>query len=234
MDPARRPINRAKSFHRCDRLHSARRRVPATMRRQQGSKAMTTKGFLSRAAILTMTALTLAACQGEAAATQAAAPGASLTRAAETRDFGVAPTQVLRASNRHANTPRTVPGARTITTQELADLLTLPQPPVLLDVLGGSGHSTVSGAQWMPGAGDGSTFDDEVQTRLVAAATRLANGDKGRTVVVFCLSELCWLSYNAALRLVHAGFTNVRWYRGGTEAWAAARQPTVRATRATW
>jgi len=197
---------------------------------------MTTKGFLSRAAILTMTALTLAACEGGGAGSQTAGTAGppTLTRAAEVRDFGVAPTQTIRTGNYHANTPRTVPGARTITTQELAELMTLPQKPVLLDVLGGNGHATLVGANWLPAAGLGTGFDDEVQNRLVAAATRLTNGDKGRTIVVYCLSEMCWLSYNTALRLVRAGFTDVRWYRGGTEAWTAARQPTERATRATW
>lgn len=196
---------------------------------------MTTRESIRRASILTMVALSLAACQGDGATPQTvASAGAAPARANEMRDFGVAPTRTIRTGNYHASTPLTVPGARTITTADLAALLTLPQPPVLLDVLGGQGHATLASAQWMPGAGLGTGYDDDVQNRLVATATRLTQGDKGRTVVVFCLSELCWLSYNAALRLVHAGFTDVRWYRGGTEAWVAAGQPTARATRASW
>jgi hypothetical protein len=147
-----------------------------------------------RAALLTIAALSLAACQGDGAIPQAMASTSSApAQLAELRDFGVAPKRTLRPTNRHANTPLTAPGARTVTTAELINLLTLPQPPVLLDVLGGSGHSTVAGAQWIPGAGDGSTFEDDVQQRPVAAATRLTGGDKGRTFVVFCLSELCRL-----------------------------------------
>ena len=34
------------------------------------------------------------------------------------------------------------------------------------------------------------------------------------------------MSYNAALRAINAGYTNVKWYRGGIEAWKAAGLPT--------
>ena len=33
------------------------------------------------------------------------------------------------------------------------------------------------------------------------------------------------MSYNAALRAIHAGYGNVHWYRGGLEAWQRAGQP---------
>ncbi len=41
------------------------------------------------------------------------------------------------------------------------------------------------------------------------------------------LSRECWVSYNAALRAINAGYTNVLWYRGGIEAWKAAGLPTL-------
>jgi hypothetical protein len=34
------------------------------------------------------------------------------------------------------------------------------------------------------------------------------------------------MSYNAALRAINAGYTNVLWYRGGIEAWKMAGLPT--------
>jgi rhodanese-related sulfurtransferase len=33
------------------------------------------------------------------------------------------------------------------------------------------------------------------------------------------------MSYNAALRAIAAGYSNVLWYRGGIEAWKAAGMP---------
>jgi rhodanese-related sulfurtransferase len=38
-------------------------------------------------------------------------------------------------------------------------------------------------------------------------------------MVFFCANVRCWLSYNASLRAVRLGYTGVRWYRGGIEAW---------------
>jgi rhodanese-related sulfurtransferase len=38
-------------------------------------------------------------------------------------------------------------------------------------------------------------------------------------MVFFCANARCWLSYNAALRAVRLGYSGVRWYRGGIDAW---------------
>ncbi len=35
----------------------------------------------------------------------------------------------------------------------------------------------------------------------------------------------CWGSYNAALRAIRLGYTNVHWFRGGVEAWQQAGLP---------
>jgi hypothetical protein len=37
--------------------------------------------------------------------------------------------------------------------------------------------------------------------------------------VVFCVNSERFTGYNLALRLVAFGYTDVRWYRGGVEAW---------------
>ena len=49
-------------------------------------------------------------------------------------------------------------------------------------------------------------------------------GNLATPLVFYCLSTECWMSYNAALRAINMGFTNVLWYRGGIEAWKAAGQ----------
>lgn len=54
----------------------------------------------------------------------------------------------------------------------------------------------------------------------------MTGGNRETPLVLYCLSNQCWMSYNAALRAIHLGYTNVLWYRGGLEAWKAAGQAT--------
>ena len=142
-------------------------------------------------------------------------------RADELADHGVPLQATLRLADHHAPTPLAVPGARTVRTAELRRLLQAPPPerPILLDVLGGSGHATLPGAIWLPDAGRGESFDDALQARLGQTLAALTGGDRARPLVFFCASPLCWLSYNAALRAVRLGYGSVLWYRGGIEAW---------------
>jgi len=147
----------------------------------------------------------------------------------EDRDWGVAPTSQLRQLPYSAPTPRMAPGVATIATQGLQALLEgePARAPVLIDVASGDGHRTLPGAYWLPGAGRGANFIDELQSSLAALLEKLTDGDKQRPVVFFCVNTQCWLSYNAALRAAAAGYAKVYWYRGGIEAWRAAGLPLV-------
>jgi PQQ-dependent catabolism-associated CXXCW motif protein len=153
----------------------------------------------------------------------------------ELRDYGVAPSAQLRLDDHASPTPLEIPGARLIATAELRAALEAPleQRPLLFDVLGGDGHLTLPGAIWLPGAGRGSSFDDEVQARLAKLLELATRGNRNRELVFFCASPSCWLSYNTALRAARLGYGGVRWYRGGIEAWRAAGGP-VSAPRVVW
>ncbi len=140
----------------------------------------------------------------------------------ETQDFGIPPTSTIRTSKLDAPTPTQIPGASPITTPQLRDLLVSQKAAVLIDVLGGNQTVSLPGAVWLSGAGLGTSFDDPVQQRLAVRLAELTGGDKTKPVVFFCLSQTCWLSYNAALRAVALSYSNVRWYRGGRRAWEAA------------
>jgi PQQ-dependent catabolism-associated CXXCW motif protein len=137
----------------------------------------------------------------------------------ENKDWGVAETTAPQTDRPHAPTPRTLKGARTVTTLELYHALNNPGAPVLLDVLDGK-HQTIRGAHWLPNAGR--TMGRAEMSRLGDALGRLSKGDKTAPLVFFCLNSECWLSYNAALRALELGYTNVAWYRGGTAAWIEA------------
>jgi len=149
-----------------------------------------------------------------------AAPAAAQV-VGETQDFGVAPTSELRVREHAAPTPLEIPGARTIGTAELRQLLRAPfsERPLLFDVLSEERHPSLPGAVWLPGAGLGESFDDEVQKRLARTLAQGSGGDRAKPMVFFCVNARCWLSYNAALRAVRLGYTGVRWYRGGIDAW---------------
>jgi PQQ-dependent catabolism-associated CXXCW motif protein len=153
----------------------------------------------------------------------------------EMHDFGVPPTTTLRLEDHASPTPRDIPGARPIGTAELRRLLQAPAEtrPLLFDVLGGDGHATLPGTIWLPGAGRGQSLDDELQGRLAKALDFVTAGNRERMLVFFCSSLECWLSYNAALRAVRLGYGNVRWYRGGIQAWGAGGG-TLTQPRAAW
>ena len=147
---------------------------------------------------------------------------ACAAQANEAEDHGIPPQSALRVADPHAPTPLTVPGGRTVTTPELRRRIQEAPRPILVDVLGGEGHRTLPGAVWLPGAGRGESFEDEVQPRLAAALEALTGGDRSRTLVFYCASPLCWLSYNTALRALRLGYTDVLWYRGGIQYWGAS------------
>ncbi len=141
----------------------------------------------------------------------------------ETQDFGVAPSAELRLVDHASPTPREIPGARTISTAEVRKLLQAApaKRPVFFDALGDEHHASLPGAISLPGVGHGTSFDDEIQGRLAKTLAAATGGDRGRTLIFFCTGPRCWLSYNAALRAVRLGYRDVRWYRGGLEAWGA-------------
>lgn len=145
----------------------------------------------------------------------------------ENKDWGIAASEAPRTDRLHSPTPRSIPGARTLTTLELFHLL----PPVLIDVLDGQ-HTTIRGSHWMPGAGAAAGRAE--LARFSAALEKLTGGDKDRLLVFFCLSSECWLSYNATLRARDFGYKNVGWYRGGTMAWQAADFPRVNTSKESW
>jgi len=149
----------------------------------------------------------------------------------EDRDWGIAPTNRLRQPPYHGPTPLQIPGAQLVNTRELQAMVAGSGSPILIDVLSGEGHLTLAGAAWISGAGRGANFLDPVQSTLVPLLAQLAGGDKTRPMVFFCASAQCWLSYNAALRAVAAGYSSVYWYRGGIDAWIAAGLPTARTVR---
>ena len=145
--------------------------------------------------------------------------------ALERQDFGIAPSTQLHTGAMHGATPASIPGGQVITTKGLVALVEGKRAPYLLfDVLGQPEMlPDALPSSWLAQPG---SFDDAVQQQAVRMLAQRTQGRKDLALVFYCQSRECWMSYNAALRAIRAGYTNVLWYRGGLEAWKYADLPT--------
>ena len=158
--------------------------------------------------------------QGPAPGNDAMARLAQLER----QDMGVAPSAQLKAGGLHGPTPNAIPGGRLVTTAELVGLLQNPQSGALVfDVLGGP--QALPNAVPVVPAAQGGSFQDETQRNFGQYLQQVTQGRQDRPMVFYCQGLQCWMSYNAALRAINLGYTNVLWYRGGVEAWQQAGLP---------
>jgi PQQ-dependent catabolism-associated CXXCW motif protein len=151
----------------------------------------------------------------------------------EEKDWGIEPTSTPKLPPYGAPTPRSIPGARVISTLQLKSLLDADKSVVVIDVLNSKTRTTIPGAHWLPGAGDG-RFGSSEKSRFAVALEKLTGGDKSRPLVFLCLSSECWESYNACLHAIEAGYNDVIWYRGGTNAWSGASLDRKQPDRVTW
>ncbi len=143
----------------------------------------------------------------------------------ESEDFGIPPTDQLHVDPMHAPTPTRIPGGLVITTEALNGLYEKNAGQfIVFDVLGG--QKGLPGAQKARPAGNAGSFTDQNQRDFGTYLQSVTQGNKQMPLVFYCQSNHCWLSYNAALRAIKLGYTQVLWYRGGIEAWEQAGLPT--------
>ena len=184
---------------------------------------------IRRIAILAVALAALSACK---AATLQEATVSQPTFGIEADDWGVPETDQLRQDSYHAPTPSTHPAAAVINTKDLHAMLIGPNPPVTINAVAGDKQVvSIPGSIWLPAAGQGGAFDDDIQTQLASTLANITDDALARAIVVYCIDAHCWLSYNAALRFDALGYENLYWYRGGIAAWKAAKLPTRMANR---
>ena len=152
----------------------------------------------------------------------------------EDKDWGVPPQSSLRLNNYHAPTPINIPGGRVVTTVWLSQAWQSGSKPVLINVLTGRSVRAIPGSAWLSGGGEGISIDDLTQDRMSQHLAALTGGNKAALIVFYCLSAECWLSYNATLRALRLGYANAMWYRGGVDAWTAARLPATTIAQDQW
>jgi rhodanese-related sulfurtransferase len=113
--------------------------------------------------------------------------------------------------------PAALDGATVITTGQLVQSMRErdagSNPFWLIDARGCSQEPTIPTAVCLAG-----NSIQELEAKAPNKATQL---------VVFCHDGACPMSFNLASQAVAAGYSNVFWYRGGVNAWAASGEPTV-------
>ena len=85
----------------------------------------------------------------------------------------------------------------------------------------------IPGSIWLPDTGYGelaAVTQDYLRTNI----ERATGGDRTRLVVVYCLRN-CWMSWNAAKRILSMGYLNVAWYPDGTDGWTEMQLPVAEA-----
>jgi adenylate cyclase len=144
---------------------------------------------------------------------------------------------VVSDGNLHADligvTPIGVPGATTIRTHELANLLE-GRKPILIDVALDSWARSLPEAIGLQGTGHGASFPGTVENRFRHKMQNLMQGNLSAPIVVFGVNAERFTGYNLSLRLVSLGYDNVFWYRGGVEAWQVNGLPETDLTLQDW
>ena len=145
-----------------------------------------------------------------------------------------------RTEDYRAPVPITLAGARVLTTAEAAaiwrdksgafvDVLPRAPKPNLPagTVWRERPHRDIPGSIWLPDTGYGNlaaSTEDYMRRGLV----RASGDDRARLLVIYC-QENCWMSWNAAKRVLSYGYRNVAWYPDGTDGWERASLPLANA-----
>jgi PQQ-dependent catabolism-associated CXXCW motif protein len=142
-----------------------------------------------------------------------------------------------RTENYRAPTPATLPGARVVTTAEARRIWedggaifldVLPHAPRPANLPPGTiwrekPRLNIPGSVWLPDTGYGA-LAPATENYLRSNVARLSAGDRAKMLVVYCQSA-CWMSWNAAKRILAMGYINIAWYPDGTDGWQEADLP---------
>ncbi len=146
-----------------------------------------------------------------------------------------------RTEDYRAPGPNTRSGARVLTTAEAEAIwhaktgvfvAVLPRPPKPSNLPVGTvwrdkPRFDIPGSIWLPDTGYGAlavTTEDYLRQGLL----RATGGNRAALIIVYCQAD-CWMSWNAAKRILSYGYPNVAWYPDGTDGWQHANLPTVEA-----
>ncbi len=152
---------------------------------------------------------------------------------------GVPEPDDYRMDDYRAPVPATLRGARVLTTAE-AEAIWRAKSGIFVDVLPRAPRPKnlpqgtvwrdkprfdIPGGIWLPDTGYGrlAPATEDYLRRGLAQASR---DDKNALLVIYCQAD-CWMSWNAAKRVLSYGYPNVAWYPEGTGGWERANLPTA-------
>jgi len=142
-----------------------------------------------------------------------------------------------RTENYRAPVPVSLAGGRVLSTRDAEAIWrakagvfidVLPRPPKTKNLPEGTvwrdkPRFNMPGSMWLPDTGYG-VLAAPTEAYLKQGLARATGGDKARQVVIYC-QEDCWMSWNAAKRILSYGYSNVAWYPDGTDGWERAGLP---------
>ena len=143
-----------------------------------------------------------------------------------------------RTEDYRAPVPATLAGARVLTTAE-AEAIWRAKTGVFIDVLPRAPKPpnlpagtvwrdkprlNIPGSIWLPDTGYGK-LAAATEDYLRQGLDRATGGNTAALLVVYCQAD-CWMSWNAAKRILTYGYANVAWYPEGTDGWERADLPT--------
>lgn len=146
----------------------------------------------------------------------------------------------LRTEHYRRTTPSCVPGGITVDTEGVDQLLAEQPDTLLIDVwaillrteagfgsewLPNEIHLSLPGAVWLPNVGYGE-LKPPVDSWFTQQLSDLTDGNPNHPMVFYCVAD-CWMSWNAAQRARDMGYSEVYWYRLGTDGWLDAGRPLV-------
>jgi PQQ-dependent catabolism-associated CXXCW motif protein len=170
--------------------------------------------------------------------TSAAIAIAALTAGAQAETLVPEP-EGYRTEDYRAPVPDTLAGGRVLTTAETEAIWraksgvfidVLPRPPKPSNLPAGTiwrdkPRLNIPGSVWLPDTGYGE-LADATENYLRQGLVRASGGNRAALIVVYCQAD-CWMSWNAAKRVLSYGYSNVAWYPDGTDGWERAKLPTA-------
>ena len=126
-----------------------------------------------------------------------------------------------------SQTPGSIDGGTVITTRQLHKILLDDTHPAVLNVTPPPHHEKIPYTAWWRFLAIKGSFSDDIQQRLKKGLYLTFLEDKSRPLVFYAQNKYNWAAYNAALRAIKLGYKDVRWYRGGIDAWKEAGLPLV-------